>query len=220
MAGRVMRLPTARIRWGLLTLTLAAGCHSKAGENPPTELVVAAEVLKMGDRSCPLAAGGCDVMLAKFPSGALRLTASGEDLFGVLTPVLGRAAVESRAVTVTDLKDEQEVLPTNTARVSSGPPCDPDAPGVRLRIIVRADGISLPGARSGKVLGADSRGPTLVPTEKGQDLAGGHRKLGTLKKESRSMWRTSARCSPAPTRPSRRCCRWWGWRGTAFPRCV
>lgn len=127
------------------------------------------QLLLPNGRSCPLERQGCVNALSQLPAGRIRLTTDGTTPLYVTVPVLQLAAAREVAVLLDDGSGPVRLLPRKADPMQSWAKLDPDAPGVRLRIILRADGLWL-AAVGGKVLGPDKHGPTVTRRPEGHDF--------------------------------------------------
>jgi hypothetical protein len=168
----------------------------KAASLPELVLRVEGESLNLpGGKSCSLPREGCADALASLPQAEVRLVAPAGSPFAVATPVLRHAADHGLPALLDDGKGPVEVTPRRPDALQTWSDLHIDLPGVRLRIILRADGFWLAGA-NGKVLGADPRGPTLPPLASGQDFDGLDKRLALVKREFKE---TEDECALLPS---------------------
>jgi hypothetical protein len=112
-------------------------------------------------------------------------------LFAVATPVLRTAADRNAPALLDDGNGPVEVVPRRPTEMKAWSTLDPDAAGMRMRVIMRSDGFWLAGV-AGKVLGSDPRGPTLPPSATGPDFDGLGRRLAAVRREFRDTEDTCA----------------------------
>jgi hypothetical protein len=162
------------------------GLKSRAPpELPELMLRIEGESLTLpSGATCALPHDGCAEPLGRLPVAIWRLLAPAQASFAVATPVLHAAAERGRSVLLDEGRGPVEVFPTLAPAMKSWSDLNIDAAGMRLRIILRADGFWVSGA-NGKVLGADPRGPTLPPKADGQDFDGLAHKLELVRREFR-----------------------------------
>jgi hypothetical protein len=148
---------------------------------PELEVRVEGDELLLPDGTrCTALHHGCDRALAALPRARLRVLAPPEALFAPAAQVLAVAARNHREALLDAGTGPVVVEPASPADMKGWSDLNPDAPGLRLRVILRNDGIWI-GSVAGKVLGADPRGPTVTPTPAGQDYAMLDRKLHAVK---------------------------------------
>lgn len=166
----------AAITWfalGLRTRTTAA--------TPELELRLERDGIRLPDGTlCPVAQRGCDAALARLPAARLRIHGPPDAMFALAVPALQVAARAHREVLLDDGSSPVSVEPRQTPELQAWSNLDIDAPGLRLRVIMREDGFWL-GSAVGKVLGGDPRGPTILPRASGQDFQGLSRKVKAVK---------------------------------------
>ena len=160
----------------------ALGLRARGAEGPPEiELRLEHDGIRLPDGTvCPVAGNGCAGPLARLPKGRLRIRGTPESLFALAVPALEVAARAHRDALLDDGSGPVAVRPLGRQAMRRWSHLDIDAPGLRLRVVMRADGFWV-GSAAGKVLGKDPRGPTLLPGPKGQDFAGLERKLSAVK---------------------------------------
>jgi hypothetical protein len=193
--------PEVRVFWRMLlgVAMVAAITYFALGLQPTTSnglpevlVRVDGESLRLPNNStCPLAHDGCATELRALPPAVLRVLGTPNTLFAATTPILQIAADGHRPALLSDGQSPVEVMPQRPSALNDWSHLDPDAPGMRLRIIQRADGFWLANV-GGKVLGSDPRGPTLVPTSDGPDFDGLNKKLIAFRAEFKDTEDTCA----------------------------
>ncbi|MBS2030919.1 MAG: hypothetical protein JST54_23650 [Deltaproteobacteria bacterium] len=178
-------LPAMLVGVGIAGLVAYFGLGLRPAANiavPEVEIRVEGESLRLPDgTSCAVAKRGCESALAHLPrTQRIRVVAPPEALFALAAPVLTMAARDHREATLEAGTGPVPVEPVLPDDMKGWADLNPDAPGVRLRVIIKNDGIWI-GSVAGKVLGADPRGPSLVPTPAGQDYAGLAQKLRSVR---------------------------------------
>ena len=144
---------------------------------PDLDVRVEGQRLRLPDGTlCPLVHRGCDAALSSLPVGRLRITAPPTAVFATVAPALTLAAHRRAAAWLHVGADRVEVESYLPAALEAWSDLHGRNTHLRLRVILRADGIWI-GSAAGKVLGADPRGPTLLPTPQGPDFVGLERKL-------------------------------------------
>jgi len=174
----------------------AVGLHpDKKMAEPDVEIRASGTSLHLPDGTvCTIERHGCDLSLAQLPPGRVRVIARPEVLFAVAAPALAVAARHGAEALLDDGTGPVAVHPRFPAQMKEWADINPDAPGFRLRVVLRADGIWI-GTVDGKVLGSDPRGPSLLPTATGQDYAGLSRKLASVR---RTLKDTEDTCALLP----------------------
>lgn len=144
---------------------------------PELQLRIEGERLRLPDDTlCALPRHGCQAALARLPPAVLRIVAPSNAMFALAVPALTLAADGHRPVLLDDGLGPVEVEPMRGGAMKEWASPNEDLAALRMRVILRSDGLWV-GTAAGKLLGADPRGPTLLPTAAGQDFAGLARKL-------------------------------------------
>jgi hypothetical protein len=186
-----VRSPGMRLLPAMLVGTLLAvaigyfviGLKPRAAQPglPELELHIEGERLRLPDDStCPLARHGCQAALVRLPPAVLRIVAPSGTPFALAVPALTLAADGHRPVLLDDGMGPVEVEPTRGGAMKEWASPNEDLAALRMRVILRSDGLWV-GTAAGKLLGADPRGPTLLPTPSGQDFSGLSRKLRSVR---------------------------------------
>jgi hypothetical protein len=159
---------------------------------PELVLHIEDDVLRLPDGStCPLPNGGCAAQLAALPPSEMRIVTGPRAYYAATTPILHLAADRKEPVLLDDGNGPVEMSPKRPDDLKAWSTLDPDLPGMRLRVILRSDGYWLAGA-AGKVLGFDTRGPTLPPLPSGPDLEGLGHKLAAVRSQFNDVEDTCA----------------------------
>ena len=186
----VPRSPGLRLLPAMLVgVAIAAGLtYFALGVHPSGELAIPEVVihalgtsLQLPDgTTCSLEHRGCAAVLSRLPRATIRVRAAPDTLFAAAAAALIPAAQNGVDAWLDDGSGPVSLEPHFPSQMKEWADLNPDAPGMRLRVILRADGIWI-GTVHGKVLGSDPRGPSLLPTTSGQDYAGMERKLAEVK---------------------------------------
>jgi hypothetical protein len=160
----------------------ALGLRTRTAEAlPEVVLRVDDDVLHLPDGStCPLPNSGCATQLQSLPMSEIRIVTHASTSFAQTTPILRMVADRHEPALLDDGNGPVEVVPKRPSELKTWSTLDIDAPGMRLRVIQRSDGFWLAGA-AGKILGFDTRGPTLPPLASGPDLEGLTKKLALVR---------------------------------------